>query len=78
MDNTYAPVSCSLHDELLELATFRKNCTVSIEDASGQIEEVTAFIQDVYTKDGAEYMKLDDQRVVRLDQIKLLNGRTAL
>lgn len=75
MDQPYTPIACSDHDELLALATLRRQMTSTILDAGGNPLTLTGVIEDVYTRTGAEYMRMRDGTTVRLDQIVLLNGQ---
>ena len=69
MEAPYQPISCGLHDQLLAHATLRRNCTISYRDDMGQLQKTESLIQDVYTRDGAEYMKLEDGTIIRLDRL---------
>jgi Rho-binding antiterminator len=74
-DNGYDPVDCSLHDRLEELATLRQPCELEFATDSGQRETARGIIRDVYTEDGAEYVRLADGPTVRLDRIEAVDGR---
>lgn len=76
MDQPYVPISCSVHDELLALATLRRECELTIAPAAGTAERVRGIIVDVYSRGGAEYLQLRDGSTYRLDQIQALDGRT--
>lgn len=75
MDQPYEPISCSIHDELLALATLRRDCELTVVLSDGQTRTVSGVIVDVYTRAGAEYLQLRDGPIFRLDQIRALNGR---
>jgi len=64
----YKPIACSLHDLLLEKATLG---TISrIKFTKDRVQHiVNAKIIDVYSKNKAEFMQLDNGKVVRLDTI---------
>jgi transketolase C-terminal domain/subunit len=47
-------------------------CTLIIDDADG-LRTIEAVIQDVYSEENAEYVRLDDGRRVRLDRIQRLD-----
>ena len=70
----YAPISCSGHDQLLAFATLRKECRLTV-DAEDGVKDVSGVIVDVYTRAGAEYLRLRDGSVFRLDRIRALDGR---
>jgi len=69
MEASYQPFPCSLHDPLLAPATLRRNCTISYRDDMGQLQTIESLIQDVYTRDGAESMTLEDGTIIRLDRL---------
>jgi transcriptional antiterminator Rof (Rho-off) len=75
MDKPYEPISCSIHDEFLALASLRRSCELSVVLPDGQSTTVRGVIEDVYTRSGAEYLQLRDGPTFRLDQIVALNGR---
>ncbi len=75
MNKPYQPISCSVHDEFLALASLRRSCELSIALADGQFATVHGVIEDVYTRSGAEYLQLRDGQTFRLDQIVALNGK---
>lgn len=73
MDDPYAPIACALH-ERLEFAALRSLALeLSWEDA-GEVRHARVHPLDVYTRDGAEWLKvrLDDGRhlTLRLDRIR--------
>jgi Rho-binding antiterminator len=74
-DRPYVPISCSVHDELLALATLRRECELTVEAGEGAAERVHGVIADVYSRGGAEYLELRDGRTFRLDRIVALDGR---
>lgn len=75
MDQPYTPIDCSRHDELLALATLRRPCTLEVELPDGTSAGLAGVIEDVYTETGAEYLRLRDGATVRLDRVRMLNGR---
>lgn len=75
MDQPYDPISCSVHDEFLALATLRRQCELTVLLLDGQTQTVSGVIEDVYTRAGAEYLQLRDGPTFRLDRILALNGR---
>lgn len=71
----YEPISCSGHDQLLAFATLRKECRLTVSMEDGSPADVRGVIEDVYTRAGAEYLRLRDGSVFRLDRILTLDGR---
>ena len=70
-DQTYEPVSCDYHDQL-EAAAMHKN-VVEIEfDLEGVTQKETGRVEDVYTADGAEFIRFASGSgpiEIRLDHI---------
>lgn len=70
-ENPYQPISCDYHD-LLEAASVKKR-EVELEfDAQGVRQRQRGLIGDVYSSEGAEFVRLDapsGSREIRLDQI---------
>lgn len=75
MDQSYTPIDCAEHDELLALATLRQDMRCTILQPDGQQVSLAGVIADVYTSTGAEYLRLKDGDTVRLDRILTVNGR---
>lgn len=69
MEAPYNPIDCDFHDQLLSYATLRRRCNVTYRDDRGQAASAESLIQDVYTRDDAEYMKLENGTVIRLDRL---------
>ena len=65
----YEPVDCGFHDELLDLATFGRMAEIEYRSELGEIRTVQDRIQDVYTRGGAEYLRLRDGTEIRLDTL---------
>jgi Rho-binding antiterminator len=68
----YRSISCSYYDQLEVYATKRTHCSVvyRIDEAEKTSEGI---IVDVYAKDGAEYLKLNNGIIIRLDQLVSIN-----
>ena len=70
-EERYEPVSCDYHDEL-EAAAMHKN-EVELEfDLNGVAQKQRGRIADVYTANGAEFVKFESEKgplEIRLDQI---------
>lgn len=70
IDTNYQPISCMQH-ERLEFAVLRR-IPLKLKLANG--EALDGLAVDVYTKDGAEWLKFRDgagtELVIRLDQIE--------
>jgi Rho-binding antiterminator len=70
-EERYQPVSCDYHDQL-EAAAMHKS-TVELEfELEGVMQKERGKIEDVYTADGAEFVKFASDSgnlEIRLDQI---------
>jgi Rho-binding antiterminator len=68
--NNYTPVSCELQDRLEATATLKKECRLTYLDENKKLSKVQGQIVDIYAADGADWCKLDDNTVIRLDWIE--------
>ena len=66
----YKAVSCDFMDELEALATLKKSVRLHVETQDGKMEWVVGHIQDFFVHYHADYLKLRDGTVVRLDKIR--------
>ena len=66
----YRPIACSVHDRLEDFAVRRTSLRVQYHDADGEDRVVQGRIADLYARDGAEYMRLDDGTEIRLDRLR--------
>ena len=67
----YEPVSCDYHDELEAAAMHKKEVELEF-DLEGVTQKERGKISDVYTADGAEFVKFDSGSgpiEIRLDHI---------
>jgi Rho-binding antiterminator len=70
-DERYRPISCDNHDELEAAAVKRMDVELEF-DQKGVRQRERGKITDVYTSDGAEYIKLEKATgtvEIRLDEI---------
>ena len=71
----YILVSCDFHDHLEEWSTLRQNCQITYQDVDNNQIEVQGRIVDIYAADKADFLKLDNGTVIRLDKIVSVNGK---
>ncbi|MGB3571461.1 MAG: hypothetical protein WBA01_05415 [Phormidesmis sp.] len=71
--SNYTPVSCELYDKLEAMATLHRAGEISYRTESGDTKAANAKIADVYAKDGADYCKLEDGTVIRLDRLATIS-----
>lgn len=74
MSTSYVPINCEFHDVLEAAAVRRRVVAIHHLDPAGQPTIVDARIDDLHAKDGEEYMRLDDGRLIRLDQVLGVDG----
>lgn len=63
------------YDELEGAATLNQSCEITYRDTGGQEQKIISQIEDLYTEDGVEYVRLENQ-TIRLDSITSVNGKT--
>ena len=73
--NPYKLVACSFHDQLEAIAILRQTIPVVYRDADDQVQTVNSRIIDVYSANKADYLKLQDQTVIRLDYLVSVNDK---
>lgn len=66
----YRPIDCNVHDLLESFSVLRKRCRIDFETADGTRRSVTGRITDIFTRDGAEYLRTDDGTEIRLDRLR--------
>ncbi|MBD81007.1 MAG: hypothetical protein CL840_18965 [Crocinitomicaceae bacterium] len=70
LSTVYVPIDCSFHDQLLELATFRKEIDIIYMDTKGQNQSIYDRIADVYiNKSKEEFLKTNSGLEIRLDRV---------
>lgn len=69
----YQNISCSYYDQLEAFATRKTECVIVYNDGSEKNE--TGVIVDLFAHDGAEYLKLNNGTVIRLDHLVSINGQ---
>jgi Rho-binding antiterminator len=70
MENTpYTPIDCAVYD-VLEVASMRREIlTVYVRNEAGEAEERKVFIDDLWTRNGEEFMRLHTGEEIRLDRL---------
>lgn len=72
--DTYRPIDCGVHDELLARATLGRPAELVYVDQNGARRTVTDRIVDVFARNRAEYLKLACGLEIRLDKLVALDG----
>lgn len=68
----YEPIDCSIHDRLEDAAIRRRPFRIRYRTHEGAAEEVTATIEDLWTRAGAEFARLGTGAIVRLDRMEAI------
>lgn len=69
LDDTYQPIHCGFHDELLAWATLAREVNIVYRNGQGSETEVQGVIVDVFTRDRAEFLRLHSGTEIRLDRL---------
>ncbi|MEL6224641.1 MAG: hypothetical protein AAFR31_18565 [Cyanobacteria bacterium J06627_8] len=72
--DAYVPIDCGFHDRLEAWSILGQDCQILYRDADYAVVEVTDQIVDVYAKNSADFLKLKDDTVIRLDRLVSVNG----
>jgi Rho-binding antiterminator len=74
MIKPYQVINCDFHDVLEVAAMQRKTIVLDYVAADGAQKEITSQIVDVFAQAGADYLRLIDGELIRLDQIVAIDG----
>ncbi len=75
MNERYRPIDCSVHDEFELRAVRRVRFELDYLDETGAKQHRSGRIVDLTTRNGEEYLRLDDGTEVRLDRVTRVDGR---
>lgn len=70
----YTPVDCGLHNKLEATATLKRVAHIAYQTEAGDTTTVESKIVDIYANDGADYCKLEDGTVIRLDRLQSVSA----
>jgi Rho-binding antiterminator len=70
----YQPIACSRHDQLESIATLRSRVTILYLDDAGAILEVMDQVADIYSRQGAEFLRTATGLEIRLDRLESVDG----
>lgn len=76
-NDTYRSIGCSYYDQLEAYAVKKTFCAIVYKDG-GEERTSEGIIKDLYAKDAAEYLLLDNGTEIRLDRIVSVNGTPLL
>ena len=69
MDKQYKPIACGLYDELELRALRKQKVNLLFINDKNKNESIDCVITDLFSKDKIEYLKTDNGRIIRLDNI---------
>ena len=69
----YQPINCNFYDILEATAVKRKTVPIVIIEDKIQ-KKIESKIIDLYAKDSIEYMVMENDKTIRLDQIVSVDG----
>lgn len=69
MADDYKPVACDIYEAMESFAVKHQTCRIKFTNEQNTIETQGCRIVDVFSKDGEEFIRLDDDRAIRLDHI---------
>lgn len=72
---TYKPISCDFHSELELFALRQQPVEITYWLADGQPTTICEAIQDLYTRNGEEFLLLPNGNEIRLDQLVSVGGK---
>ncbi len=74
MEKEYKPIACGLYDEL-ELRALRKHIVkLTFQNDKNENEIIECIIADLFSKDKIEFLKTNDGKIIRLDDVLELDG----
>jgi Rho-binding antiterminator len=73
-DRGYEPIPCSVHDKLEETAVRRTVAHFVVRGDDGETRELQDRVEDVFARDGVEYMRTGEGHEIRLDRLESVNG----
>lgn len=75
MENKYHPIDCNYYDELVLLVMRKKRCEIVYRNEENEEVMEQVIITDVFTKEKAEYIKLSNDQIIRLDFLISADGK---
>ncbi|HEX2543612.1 MAG TPA: GNAT family N-acetyltransferase [Ramlibacter sp.] len=69
MAHKYYPVSCEFHEALEALASTHRPARIRYRAAGGELQTRNAVIDDVFSREGAEYIAISSGETLRLDAL---------
>lgn len=70
----YTPVACHFHDKLEAAATLKRTANITYQNEAGETSTAEGKIIDIYAKEGADYCKVEDGTIIRLDKLETVEA----
>jgi len=74
MEKEYTPIACGLYDELELRALRKKTIKLTFQNDKNDNETIECTIADLFSKDKIEFLKTNDGRIIRLDDVLEIDG----
>jgi Rho-binding antiterminator len=75
MSDKYIPINCEFLDRIEHWCVKREHCEITYRQGTFPRDlQTTGIITDIFTRDKAEFLTLDDGEEIRLDKIVAING----
>jgi Rho-binding antiterminator len=75
MNDKYIAINCEFLDRIEDWCIRKELCQIIYRQGSFPRDlETEGFIKDIFTKEKAEYILLDNEEAIRLDKIVSING----
>jgi Rho-binding antiterminator len=75
--SNYQPINCEFHDVIEACATLQKPTTILVKNTDGIHRAIHGIIADVFARDGVEYLKMQSNELIRLDELLVVDGHKA-
>jgi Rho-binding antiterminator len=74
MEKEYKPIACGLYDELELRALRKKTIKLTFQNDKNDNEIIECIIADLFSKDKIEFLKTNDGKIIRLDDVLEIDG----
>ena len=74
MEKEYKPIACGLYDELELRALRKRTIKLTFQNDKNDNEIIECIIADLFSKDKIEFLKTNDGKVIRLDDVLEIDG----
>ncbi len=71
--SVYSPISCSFYSELEQFIVLNTRCRIVYNEGGKVKTYPITSITDIFTRKGEEFIKLENEHLIRLDQIVSVN-----